>query len=869
MHPKKKLAAGVVAAYALLLPLAALLAYKYLGNTNMSFHAPAGTLVRKSEMSAEVHLPTQINTNPVFMLIQQTSGESLVNHSLLQLFTNDLLQASTTGSLNASVLSVQGYFVNNTVLQFRQKLIGGANDDVTFISLAAIDKNTIGSALLPPLKSFNSQWLTSHPDANFTIELTCLDQIGDDLKDGVLGDLAIIDAISMPLAFAALAYCLRSLRLLIMPACTLPSTVLLAFSIMYPVSTMLEVSSFAPEMSAAVMTAISIDYCLFMLSRFSEQVEIHTQGVARKEGLSDELKWRVVRNTAVLTAHNVMISGLTIAVALGGLAFLPVSILSTIGIGLSTGAVSAVFVAMTLMPALLLVFFDFFAVPTTCSLPCSSDPEQGTAGIAGSNFETSTVAASEADLLINGGGSNTSYQAKQFQEQVTSSWFRVGQFAHHHPVVTAAVVALLGVPFFYFSSQLKTDFDMFNQVPRGSVHADTLKKIVDQIGHGSPFYVTFTSSSADNGVWSDKRFFELVNNVTADIVRRTGQPYDRILSPSMLPGPAGLCPDGSCFLTSAESYVLYLVDADYRLLFNQTVSANQQAAVISLFTVFDPFQAEANTYIDHINSAIECYQSNELGIVLGFLGASSDSWAVMHVAIGMFPYQISITFGVIFLFIAAVFRSVFIPFRMILTVGYTIGLSYGLGVIVFQYDWLHTVWHALSNVRSYTWTVPIFSFSLLCALALDYDVFLMTRILEFKTQGYSDEAAISKAVWKTGRIISFAGIIMFIAFGSLTLSNTTMLNEFGLICAFAVLVDTFVIRPLFVPALMSLFPRAAWWPRKFIPDGASERGIADMRGDLSSPLHLTFLQTGRHGGASAKSSELHTQRSSRVSGMLD
>mmetsp|Transcript_51514 Transcript_51514/g.59156 ORF Transcript_51514/g.59156 Transcript_51514/m.59156 type:complete len:189 (+) Transcript_51514:1-567(+) len=156
---------------------------------------------------------------------------------------------------------------------------------------------------------------------------------------------------------------------------------------------------------------------------------------------------------------------------------------------------------------------------------------------------------------------------------------------------------------------------------------------------------------------------------------------------------------------------------------------------------------------------------------------------------------------------------------------------------MFQYQWLDKAWSALDGVTAYTWTVPIFSFSLLSALALDYDVFLLTRILEFKEMGYSDEAAISKAVWKTGRIISFAGVIMFIAFGSLVFSNTTMLNQFGAIAALAVFVDTFMIRPFFAPALMSIFPRYAWWPRKFKHN--LERSVDDMRGDLegSQPYH--------------------------------
>jgi len=89
--------------------------------------------------------------------------------------------------------------------------------------------------------------------------------------------------------------------------------------------------------------------------------------------------------------------------------------------------------------------------------------------------------------------------------------------------------------------------------------------------------------------------------------------------------------------------------------------------------------------------------------------------------------------------------------------------------------------------------------------------------VEFRVKGYTHEAAIGKAVWRTGRIISFAGVIMIFAFGSLMFANTTMLNEFGAISSVAILVDTFVIRPLLVPALMSVVPSLVWWPRRLPP----------------------------------------------------
>jgi uncharacterized membrane protein YdfJ with MMPL/SSD domain len=147
-------------------------------------------------------------------------------------------------------------------------------------------------------------------------------------------------------------------------------------------------------------------------------------------------------------------------------------------------------------------------------------------------------------------------------------------------------------------------------------------------------------------------------------------------------------------------------------------------------------------------------------------------------------------------------------------VAYTVAAAMGAGVVAFQAPGVRDIW--AGGVGAINWMVPIFSFSLLCALALDYDIFIMTRVVEYKQLGFTDRAAIIKAVWRTGRIISFAGLVMFFAFGAMMLSNVVMLNQFGFIAATSVLVDTFVIRPLFVPALMAVVPgRGVWWPRRF------------------------------------------------------
>jgi uncharacterized membrane protein YdfJ with MMPL/SSD domain len=86
-------------------------------------------------------------------------------------------------------------------------------------------------------------------------------------------------------------------------------------------------------------------------------------------------------------------------------------------------------------------------------------------------------------------------------------------------------------------------------------------------------------------------------------------------------------------------------------------------------------------------------------------------------------------------------------------------------------------------------------------------------VLENRLLGLSEREAIAAGVAQSGPLISAAGCIMALAFGALLFASPTALNELGFLLTLSVLVDTFVVRTVLVPAVMSLLGRANWWPR--------------------------------------------------------
>jgi uncharacterized membrane protein YdfJ with MMPL/SSD domain len=168
----------------------------------------------------------------------------------------------------------------------------------------------------------------------------------------------------------------------------------------------------------------------------------------------------------------------------------------------------------------------------------------------------------------------------------------------------------------------------------------------------------------------------------------------------------------------------------------------------------------------------------------------------------------------VLLVVGVAFQSVVIPLRTVYTIALTVFWTYGVTVYIYQDDALGWMGIAgLANKGATEWLVPIVSFPILVGISLDYDIFLITRIMELRLKGHSNLEAVRLGVCHTGHIITTAGIIMAIAFSGLLFSSLDCANELSSYMVIAVLFDTFVIRTALVPAIMSICGDWNWWPR--------------------------------------------------------
>jgi len=151
----------------------------------------------------------------------------------------------------------------------------------------------------------------------------------------------------------------------------------------------------------------------------------------------------------------------------------------------------------------------------------------------------------------------------------------------------------------------------------------------------------------------------------------------------------------------------------------------------------------------------------------------------------------------IFLILVALLRQVTIPVYLIVSVFFSYLVTLGMTFTVF---WALNP----SGFAGLDWKVPTFLFTILIAVGEDYNIFLMTRIREEQVI-HGPVKGVAVALTKTGSIISSCGVIMAGTFSSLMAGTLAGMHQLGFALAFGVLLDTFVVRPILVPAFLVLY----------------------------------------------------------------
>ncbi|MEM1645920.1 MAG: MMPL family transporter [Ignisphaera sp.] len=182
----------------------------------------------------------------------------------------------------------------------------------------------------------------------------------------------------------------------------------------------------------------------------------------------------------------------------------------------------------------------------------------------------------------------------------------------------------------------------------------------------------------------------------------------------------------------------------------------------------------------------------------GFLvgGSNAERIDVVDNTVNTYYKEVlPLTIIIVTVYLMITLGSVIVPLRLSLTL--LVSALFGVALLHLLYGSLY-------------WLTPLVVFGIMYSLGIDYDMFIIVRILE---ESGGEEERVIKAVKNTGLAVTAAGLILATAFLSLLFSNMRFLQEIGLGVGITILFDTFIVRPIIVPAVLSILKKYNWWPK--------------------------------------------------------
>jgi putative drug exporter of the RND superfamily len=230
------------------------------------------------------------------------------------------------------------------------------------------------------------------------------------------------------------------------------------------------------------------------------------------------------------------------------------------------------------------------------------------------------------------------------------------------------------------------------------------------------------------------------------------------------------------------------------------------AAVVDALQTPDGSSAAGRDVLDGVTKA--AHEAGE-GVRLGGLGAQNRDF--IDAVYGNFPLMIALIAIVTFILLARAFRSLLLPLKAVILNVISVGAAWGVLDLIWQRGHGSNLIWGISATGSVTAWIPLMVFAFLFGLSMDYEVFILARMREEYDATGATDTAVVRGIARTGRLVTSAALILFLAFLSLASGPETEVKVLATGLAAGILLDATVIRALLVPAVVSLFGRWNWW----------------------------------------------------------
>jgi putative drug exporter of the RND superfamily len=234
-----------------------------------------------------------------------------------------------------------------------------------------------------------------------------------------------------------------------------------------------------------------------------------------------------------------------------------------------------------------------------------------------------------------------------------------------------------------------------------------------------------------------------------------------------------------------------------------TTRSSGDVTLVSFPVAGDSTGERATDAVRHLRSGVIASSTDVPVLVGGDTAAEVDYQNVMRDYI---PIVFAFVLGLTFVLLTVVFRSIVIALKAIVLNLLSVGAAYGLLVLVFRHGWL-----GFEQVDRIEPWVPLFLFSVLFGLSMDYHVFLLSRIRERVLAGESNTDAVARGVGTTARLITGAAAIIVAVFVGFASGDLVPFQQMGFGVAVSLIIDATILRSVILPAAMKLLGEWNWY----------------------------------------------------------
>lgn len=556
--------------------------------------------------------------------------------------------------------------------------------------------------------------LTGQPVVIAAQDKVVLSIIGEGVSPSLVASLALV------LLILGLVY--RSPLAVLLPLLSISAVVFIALQVVNwgKYGGWLPTTSFTNEFVIIVMFGAGTNYCLFLLSRYREELQ---HGRKPKEA---------VAVTLAAVGEAISSSAITVVAAMAVMGLAQSNILRSIGPAVAISVAIMLLAGLTLVPAMISL------VGQKLFWPLKVKPAAETGKFGGPTYKL---------------------------------WQWVGQLVVRYPAQVLAGCVLVLLPLAVLTTQVEPSYNDLRTLPREDPAVSGIERLQIHFGGG----------------------VEQITLVVFD-------PKLDLSSPANAPALAKV-------VNAAKTL------PEVKQVGNIQFSDNKQAARATLTVGIETSSLEAHRVITRLDNALRQAQANTTlasseVVLRGSSVSTRDTSLLFADDFGMILLWVSV---IIYIILALLVRSFSAPVYLLLTIALSTATSIGLTYLVFH------VWRD----EDIHFSVPIFAFVFLVALGEDFNILLMSRVRE-ETHKLGLRQGVAKAIASTGGTLTSCGLIMAGTFSVFATSSLTILHQIGFAVMVGVLLDTFIVRSMLVPAVVSLLGRWNWvglrGPTRFLPD---------------------------------------------------